>query len=96
MCHISFRAEGQERFTRVNKFGFYYQEENIRYRIDRRLMHREGLDHAKEILDSLKWTKKFNQYVEIKAEVSELERLKRSLVALERSAPLKKKINERG
>lgn len=39
--HIAFRAEGQERFTRSKTRGFYYQEENIRFRIDRRLMYRE-------------------------------------------------------
>lgn len=40
--HIAFRAEGQERFTRAKTLGFYYQEENIRFRIDRRLMYREA------------------------------------------------------
>lgn len=44
--HIAFRAEGQERFTRAKTLGFYYQEENIRYRIDRRLMCREGADKS--------------------------------------------------
>lgn len=39
--HIAFRAEGQERFTRAKTLGFYYSEENIRFRIDRRLMYRE-------------------------------------------------------
>lgn len=46
--YISFRAKGQERFTRAKTLGFYYYEENIRYRIDRRLMYREGLNYAKE------------------------------------------------
>ncbi|MCM1334710.1 MAG: relaxase/mobilization nuclease domain-containing protein [Bacteroides sp.] len=39
--HIAFRAEGQERFTRAKTLGFYYSEENIRFRLDRRLMYRE-------------------------------------------------------
>lgn len=40
--YIAFRAEGQERFTRAKTLGFYYSEENIRFRIDRRLMYREN------------------------------------------------------
>lgn len=40
--YIAFRAEGQERFTRAKTLGFYYSEENIRFRIDRRLIYREG------------------------------------------------------
>lgn len=32
--HISFRAEGQERFTRGKTVGWYYDEEHIRGRID--------------------------------------------------------------
>lgn len=42
--YISFRAKEQERFTRAKTLGFYYSEENIRYRIDRRLICREGAD----------------------------------------------------
>ncbi len=30
--YIAFRADGQERFTRAKTLGFYYQEENIRFR----------------------------------------------------------------
>ncbi len=46
--HIAFRAEGQERFTRAKTLGFYYSEENIRFRIDRRLMYREGRQLPKD------------------------------------------------
>lgn len=46
--HIAFRAEGQERFTRAKTLGFYYSEENIRFRIDRRLMYREGRQPPKD------------------------------------------------
>ncbi len=46
--YIAFRAEGQERFSRAKTLGFYYSEENIRFRIDRRLMYREGRQIPKD------------------------------------------------
>ena len=38
--YISFRAKGQERFTRSKTLGWFYQEEQIRTRIDRRIEFR--------------------------------------------------------
>lgn len=39
--HIAFRAAGQEKFTRAKSLGFYYQEEQLRNRIERRIMWRQ-------------------------------------------------------
>lgn len=47
--HISFRAEGQERFTRGKTLGWYYDEDHIRDRIDgcieRRRQHEDYEKH---------------------------------------------------
>lgn len=56
--YISFRAEGQERFTHTKTLGFYYTEENIRFRIDRRLMYREEQQLPKDNLRFVQATEK--------------------------------------
>lgn len=38
--YISFRASGQERFTRSKTLGWFYREEQLRIRIDRRIAFR--------------------------------------------------------
>lgn len=40
--HIAFRAEGQERFTRAKTLGYHYTEEQIKYRIERRVLRAEA------------------------------------------------------
>lgn len=46
---ISFRAEGQERFTRSKTIGYYYQEEQIRTRIERRIARKLSFNAQKKI-----------------------------------------------
>ncbi|MCM1330722.1 MAG: relaxase/mobilization nuclease domain-containing protein [Ruminococcus sp.] len=85
--HIAFRAEGQERFTRAKTLGFYYTEENIRFRIDRRLMYRE--QSPKENV---------GRFVEINEKVQASEGLRRWAVLqnMQSASKLLNKLTEKG
>lgn len=88
--HIAFRAEGQERFTRAKTLGFYYQEENIRFRIDRRLMYRERENTPK--------TSENIRFVQINEKVQSSEGLRRwaLLQNMKNASQLLNQLAERG
>lgn len=71
--HISFRAKGQERFTRAKTIGYYYTEEQIKYRIERRIMWRERQNVKAEYT----YTPRGECFISIEGKVAENEGLKR-------------------
>lgn len=71
--HISFRAKGQERFTRAKTIGYYYTEEQIKYRIERRIMWRERQNVKAEHT----YTPRGERFISIEGKVAENEGLKR-------------------
>lgn len=87
--YIAFRAEGQERFIRAKTLGFYYQEENIRFRIDRRLMYREGTQ--KLLKDNIR-------FVQMDEKVQASEGLRRwaMLQNMQNASVLLNQLSERG
>lgn len=87
--YIAFRAAGQERFTRAKALGFYYQEENIRFRIDRRLTYREGTQ--KQPKDNIR-------FVQMSEKVQASEGLRRweMLQNMQNASKLLNQLSERG
>lgn len=88
--YIAFRAEGQERFTRAKTLGFYYQEENIRFRIDRRLMYRER-ENALKVSENV-------HFVKMDEKVQAYEGLRRwaMLQNMQNASKLLNQLSERG
>lgn len=92
--HISFRAKGQERFTRAKTIGYYYTEEQIRYRIDRRIMWRERQNTPTEHT----YTPRGERFISIEGNVAENEGLKRwaMLQNMKHASKLINELSERG
>lgn len=88
--YIAFRAEGQERFTRAKTLGFYYQEENIRFRIDRRLMYRER-ENAPKVSENVRFVK-----MDEKVQASEGLRRWALLQNMQNASKLLNQLSERG
>lgn len=74
--YISFRANGQERFTRSKTLGWYYQEEQLRTRIDRRIDFRLRQEQ-REAQAPYKPTQQDERFIAIEGKVAENEGLKR-------------------
>ncbi|MGN0617410.1 MAG: relaxase/mobilization nuclease domain-containing protein [Ruminiclostridium sp.] len=81
--HIAFRAAGQEKFTRAKSLGFYYQEEQLRNRIERRIMWRQlAKEREAERIQSGGYSsrislKKNERFVKIEGQIEQNEGLKR-------------------
>lgn len=92
--HIAFRAKGQERFTRAKTLGYYYTEEQIRYRIERRLMWRERQNTSPEY----RYTPRGQRFIAIEGKVEENEGLKRwaMLQNMKNASKLINELSERG
>ncbi len=71
--NIAFKAKGQERFTRAKTIGYYYTEEQIKYRIERRIMWRERQNVKAEYT----YTPRGERFISIEGKVAENEGLKR-------------------
>lgn len=74
--HISFRAKGQERFTRSKTLGWFYQEEQIRTRIDRRIEFRLRQEQ-RENQAPYQPIQKGERFIAIEGKIAENEGLKR-------------------
>lgn len=72
--HIAFRAKGQERFTRAKTIGYYYTEEQIKYRISRRIMWREQRQFTPK---ENSYVPRGERFIAIEGKVAESEGLKR-------------------
>lgn len=92
--HIAFRAKGQERFTRAKTLGYYYTEEQIRYRIERRLMWRERQKTSPEY----RYIPRGQRFIAIEGKVEENEGLKRwaMLQNMKNASKLINELSERG
>ncbi len=92
--HIAFRAKGQERFTRAKTLGYYYTEEQIRYRIERRLMWRERQKTSREY----RYIPRGQRFIAIEGKVEENEGLKRwaMLQNMKNASKLINELSERG
>lgn len=92
--HIAFRAKGQERFTRAKTLGYYYTEEQIRYRIERRLMWRERQKTSAEY----RYIPRGQRFIAIEGKVEENEGLKRwaMLQNMKNASKLINELSERG
>lgn len=92
--HIAFRAKGQERFTRAKTLGYYYTEEQIRYRIERRLMWRERQKTSPEY----RYTPRGQRFIAIEGKIEENEGLKRwaMLQNMKNASKLINELSERG
>ncbi len=74
--YISFQAKGQERFTRSKTLGWYYQEEQLRTRIERRIELRLRQEQ-REVQAPYQLTQRSKSFIEIEGKVAENEGLKR-------------------
>lgn len=74
--YISFQAKGQERFTRSKTLGWYYQEEQLRTRIERRIAFRLRQEQ-REIQVPYQPIQRDERFIEIEGKVAENEGLKR-------------------
>lgn len=74
--YISFRAKGQERFTRSKTLGWFYQEEQLRTRIDRRIEFRLRKEQH-EVQAPYKPMQQKERIIAIEGKVAENEGLKR-------------------
>ena len=92
--HIAFRAKGQERFTRAKTLGYYYTEEQIWYRIERRLMWREKQKTSPEY----RYIPRGQRFIAIEGKVEENEGLKRwaMLQNMKNASKLINELSERG
>lgn len=92
--HIAFRAKGQDRFTRAKTIGYYYTEEQIRYRIDRRIMWRE----KRAFTPTQSYTPRGERFINIEGKAAENEGLKRwaMLQNMKQASKLINELSERG
>ena len=92
--NIAFRAKGQERFTRAKTIGYYYTEEQIKYRIERRIMWRERQNTPTEHT----YTPRGERFISIEGKVAENEGLKRwaMLQNMKNAAKFINELSERG
>lgn len=74
--YISFRASGQERFTRSKTLGWFYQEEQLHTRIDRRIEFRLRKEQ-REVQAPYKPMQQKERIIAIEGKVAENEGLKR-------------------
>lgn len=88
--YIAFRAEVQERFTRAKTLGFYYSEENIRFRIDRRLTYRER-ENTPKASENVRFVK-----MDEKVQASEGLRRWAMLQNMQNASKLLNQLSERG
>lgn len=93
--HIAFRAKGQERFTRSKTLGYYYTEEQIKYRIERRIMWREQKQFTPK---ENRYTPRGERFISIEGKVAESEGLKRwaMLQNMKNASKLLNELAERG
>lgn len=73
---ISFQAKGQERFTRSKTLGWFYQEEQLRTRIDRRIEFRLRQEQ-REIQAPYQPIQRGERIISIEGKIAENEGLKR-------------------
>lgn len=92
--HIAFRAKGQERFTRAKTLGYYYTEEQIKFRIERRIMWREQRAFTPTEIR----TPRGERFIAIEGNVKENEGLKRwaMLQNMKHASKLLNELAERG
>lgn len=93
--HIAFRAKGQERFTRAKTIGYYYTEEQIKYRISRRIMWREQRQFTPK---ENSYIPRGERFIAIDGKVAESEGLKRwaMLQNMKQASKLLNELAERG
>ncbi len=93
--HIAFRAKGQERFTRAKTIGYYYTEEQIKYRISRRIMWREQRQFTPK---ENSYVPRGERFIAIDGKVAESEGLKRwaMLKNMKQASKLLNGLAERG
>lgn len=95
--YISFRAKGQERFTRSKTLGWFYQEEQIRTRIDRRIEFRLRQEQ-REVKSPYNPIQKNERFIAIEGKIAENEGLKRwaMLQNMKNAAKLINEMTEQG
>lgn len=93
--HIAFRAKGQERFTRAKTLGYYYTEEQIKYRIERRIMWREQKQFTPK---ENRYIPRGERFISIEGKVAESKGLKRwaMLQNMKNASKLLNELAERG
>ena len=74
--YISFRASGQERFSRSKTLGWFYQEEQIHTRIDRRIEFRLRQEQ-REAQAPYQTTNRSERFIAIEGKVAQSEGLRR-------------------
>lgn len=95
--YISFRASGQERFTRSKTLGWFYQEEQLRTRIERRIEFRLRQEQ-REAQAPYKPVQSNERIIAIEGKVAENEGLKRwaMLQNMKNASALINELTEKG
>lgn len=92
--YIAFRAKEQERFIRAKTIGYYYTEEQIKYRIERRIKWRE----KQSIPTKNTYIPQGERFIFIEGKVSENEGLKHWAIIrnMKNASKLINELSERG